>query len=116
MIRKKSQMRTEEREKMRGGSGKVTIRHLFSAEEIRAKTRLCATLIIPPQSGIGLHQHSGEDELFVILAGSGLLDDGTSKTTVTAGDAILTGNDESHSIFNNGSTDLEILAVIMTYA
>ena len=116
MIRKPNEMKTEVRDKMRGGPGRVTIRHLFSKEEIRAKTRLCAVLTVHPQSGIGLHQHDGEDELYVILKGQGLLDDGQSRSEVTAGDAILTGNGETHAIANTGDTDLEILAVIMTYS
>jgi mannose-6-phosphate isomerase-like protein (cupin superfamily) len=58
----------------------------------------------------------GEDELFVIEKGSGLLDDGQSRTPVAEGDAILTGNGASHAIANTGTTDLEILAVIMCYA
>ncbi len=116
MIRKFADMELEERPAMRGGTGTVTVRHFFKKEEIKASTRLCAHLIIPPGASIGPHQHVGEDEVYLITRGTGLLDDGQTKSTVTAGDAILTGNGESHSIANTGSTDLEITAVIMCYA
>lgn len=116
MIRKPQEMKTEVREQMRGGKGQVTVTHLFRKEEIVAKTRLCARLILPPGASIGMHQHDGEDELYVILQGAGLLDDGKQQTPVAAGDAILTGRGESHSICNVGDSELEILAVIMTYA
>jgi mannose-6-phosphate isomerase-like protein (cupin superfamily) len=115
MIRQPSQMETEIRTAMRGGTGSITIRHVFKKEEITAKTRLCAQLILPPGASIGAHQHVAEDELFIITKGSGLLDDGKTKTPVSAGDAILTGNGESHAIANTGATDLEIIAVIMCY-
>lgn len=115
MIRKPSEMQVEIREQMRGGSGNVIFQHLFKKEEIKAKTRLCARLTLPPGASIGTHRHDGEDELFVIVKGSGILDDGKSRTPVAAGDAILTGSGESHSIENAGADDLEFLAVIMLH-
>jgi len=116
MIQKSADRKMESRSAMRGGTGTVTINHFFNKEEMTAKTRLCASLTIPPGASIGPHQHEGEDEVYVVTRGTGLLDDGKAKTPVTVGDAILTGNGESHSIANAGTTDLEIIAVIMCYA
>lgn len=115
MIRKPAEMKREIREQMRGGKGKVTFQHLFQKEEIKAKTRLCARLTLPPGASIGSHPHTNEDELFVILKGTGIHDDGKSQMPVAAGDAILTGNGESHSIENTGKNDLEFLAMILLY-
>lgn len=115
VIRHVADMNVEVREQMRGGAGKVVIRHLFKKEEIKAKTRLCSHLTLEPGCGIGTHQHVGEDELFVITRGSGLLDDGQTKTRVRAGDAILTGNGEAHALHNDGAEPLELLAIIMLY-
>lgn len=115
MIHKPAEMKTEIKEQVRGGKGKVTFQHLFPKEEIKAKTRLCARLILPPGASIGPHRHDGEDELFVVIRGSGVIDDGKTRTAVGAGDAILTGNGESHSLENSGSDPLEVLALIMLY-
>ncbi len=116
MIHTAQTMETEVRPAMRGGTGSVAIRHLFKKDEITAKTRLCAVLTLPPGASIGTHQHEGEDELYYITKGTGVLDDGTTRTTVREGDAVLTGRGETHAIANTGSTDLEILAVIVCYA
>lgn len=116
MIRKPDAMTTEVRPNMRGGTGSVTVQHFFKPEEITARSRLCARLLIPPGASIGTHQHEGEDEVYIILKGEGLLDDGHAKTVVRAGDAILTGKGESHAIANTGTGDLELIAVIMLYA
>jgi len=113
MIRKASEMKTEIREKMRGGPGSVTISHFFEKAEFTSNTRLCAKLVLPPGAGIGEHKHDGEDEVYVVMKGSGILDDGKSKTRVFAGDAILTGNGGSHAVTNDGKEDMEIMAVIM---
>lgn len=115
MIRAAAAMKIEERERMRGGNGRVTVRHYFEAAEFAAPVRLCARLTIPPGAGIGVHEHLTEDEVYVITAGAGLLDDGQSERRVCAGDAILTGRGESHAIRNDGASDLELIAFIATY-
>jgi mannose-6-phosphate isomerase-like protein (cupin superfamily) len=115
MIRTASEMRTQVRENMRGGAGAVTILHCFEKDEFKANSRLCAWLTIPPGAGIGDHAHEREDEVFIILSGTGIVDDGTTQTRVNAGDAVLTGNGQAHSIHNDGNDNLEFIAVIMCY-
>ena len=109
-------MRVEVREEMRGGTGVVSIQHHFEKEEMTAKCRLCAKLVLPPGVSIGEHGHEAEDEVYIITRGQGVLDDGESESVVTAGDAILTGNGGCHAIRNDGTEDLEMTAVIMSYA
>ncbi len=116
MIRKAAEMCNEVRENMRGGPGAVAIRHLFTSDEIQAKTRLCARLIIPPGAGIGPHRHEQEDELFVVIGGEGVVEEDGRAVRVAAGDAVLTGRGGSHAVRNEGGEPLEMLAVIMCYA
>jgi mannose-6-phosphate isomerase-like protein (cupin superfamily) len=115
MIRLAKDMEVEVRDRMRGGPGSVAIRHFFSKDEISAKTRLCAELTIPPGAGIGTHDHATEDEVYIVISGTGLIEEGKFKTRVRAGDAVLTGKGGSHAVFNDGSEDLRIIAVIMCY-
>jgi mannose-6-phosphate isomerase-like protein (cupin superfamily) len=115
MIRQAGDMKVEVRDRMRGGAGQVNVRHWLQKEDFKANVRLCAKLTIPPGAGIGTHPHEKEDEVYVILRGSGLLHDGTRETRVSAGDAILTGNGGAHAIRNDGPEDLEIAAMIVGY-
>ncbi len=115
MIRTAAQRPTETRAALRGGSGSVTFHHYFTNEEMTARTRLCAELVLPPGAGIGAHPHVGEDEVYIITQGSGLLRDGERKTRVSAGDAVLTGKGETHALVNDGKEDLKLIAVIMQY-
>ncbi|MBL8027085.1 MAG: cupin domain-containing protein [Fibrobacteres bacterium] len=115
MIRKKTEMLSEIREKMRGGTGSVKITHMIKPEEFKAPVRLCSRLTIEAGSGIGLHEHATEDEVYVVVKGSGLLDEGNGKVKVETGDAILTGNGARHSIENPGPETLELYAFIATY-
>ncbi|MDP2989388.1 MAG: cupin domain-containing protein [Kiritimatiellota bacterium] len=115
MIRKAAQMETEVRN-IRNGIGNVTVQHLFKKEEITARTRMCSRLTLPPGVSIGMHKHEGEDELFIVTRGKGLIDDGQSREPVQAGDAILTGKGEAHAVINNGREPLEMIAIIMLYS
>ena len=100
---------------MRGGNGSVTIRHYFDKADFKANMRLCAHMTLPPESSIGLHAHETEDEVYIVLRGTGILDDTRTRTRVNSGDAILTGRGESHSIRNDGNENMEIIAMIMCY-
>ena len=115
MIRKTSDVKVEVRDKMRGGAGTVTIHHYFEKSDFTANVRLCARLVLPPGAGIGPHTHTGEDEVYLVLKGSGTLDDGTTRSRVSAGDSILTGNGQTHAIHNDGQEPLELIAVIACY-
>lgn len=115
MIKNKTQQKIEVRENMRGGEGKVAIRHHLNRDEINAKCRLCAELLLSPGAGIGLHEHVGEDEIFIIQQGKAVVSDEGKEVKVEAGDVILTGKGASHSIKNTGNVDLVVTAVIMQY-
>ena len=115
MIKRPDEMTMQVRENMRGGVGPITFQHYFDKEEMTANTRLCAKLVIHPGDGIGTHPHEKEDEVYIITSGTGLVDDGTSETRVNAGDAVLTGKGEAHAIRNDGTEDLEFIAMIMCY-
>lgn len=115
MIRRAAEMEKEIKEQMRGGKGSVEITHIFKKDELKGKARLCAKLTLNPGCSIGLHEHSGEEEIFYIIRGNGLIDDNGQKTEVGPGDAILTGGGASHSVENIGTEPLEIAAVILLY-
>ncbi len=115
MLKKKDDREVDVRQHMRGGDGAVTVRHYFKPEEIKAPTRLCAELLLPPGSSIGLHDHVDEEEIYIIQKGRGRMTDSGKDFDVTAGDAILTGQGASHSIKNTGTEDLVVTAVIIKY-
>jgi len=116
MIKKKDGQATETRTEMRGGTGTVTIKHYFKKDEIQARCRLCAEMVVPPGSSVGQHEHSNEDEVYIIQEGKGIIIDNGVETEVEAGDAILTGMGSAHAIKNIGDTDLRVTAIIMQYS
>jgi len=70
---------------------------------------------VPPgKSGCPFHNHRGEDELFVILEGSGIYRFGGERIAFEPGDVLSApagGPETAHQILNTGDTPLRYLAV-----
>jgi uncharacterized cupin superfamily protein len=72
------------------------------------------TAVAPGKSACPFHSHRAEEELFVILEGSGELRYGTQRHALRAGDIVAcpTGGPETaHQIINTGATELRYLGI-----
>jgi mannose-6-phosphate isomerase-like protein (cupin superfamily) len=114
MVIKRKEMMTEVMEKVRGGEGQTEFVHLVDCKNEK-NIRLLAELTLLPGSSVGNHNHESETEYYIILSGSGTVNDNGTETPVNAGDVIITGNGASHSISNTGTAPLVFHAVIVTY-
>jgi mannose-6-phosphate isomerase-like protein (cupin superfamily) len=114
MLIKRNEMKTEVKEKMRGGEGKTEFVHMVDCENEK-NIRMLAELTLKPGCSIGSHSHETETEYFVILSGEGVINDNGTEKPVKAGDVVITGNGASHSLSNNGSVPLVFHAIIVTY-
>jgi mannose-6-phosphate isomerase-like protein (cupin superfamily) len=114
MLNQRGLMKTETKLKMRDGEGAVHFTYLADCEKEK-NIRMLSEATLPPGASIGYHRHDNETEYYLILSGTGEVnDDGTVKP-VRAGDAVITGNGASHSITNTGDVPLVFHAVIVTY-
>ncbi|MDC7219570.1 MAG: cupin domain-containing protein [Spirochaetales bacterium] len=114
MVIKREDMKSEVRHAMRGGDGSVKITHLESKDNMK-NCRLLCELTIPPGAGVGEHEHIDETEYYIITAGEGTVVDNGTEVPVKAGELVVTGHKETHSISNTGTVDLTMIAVIITY-
>ena len=114
MIIQRNGMKTEVKEKMRGGEGNAVITHIVDCENEK-NIRMLAEITLQPGSSIGGHSHENETEYFIILSGEGIVNDNGPDVRVKAGDVVITGNGASHSIGNTGAVPLVFHAVIVTY-
>ena len=103
----------EEKHEVRGGKGSVFFNHVISSEEFGDHGRLFARLVFPPGSSIGWHVHEGETEPYYIIAGEGIYTDSDgSKHVVRKGDCCIIEEGHGHCIENNGTEDLELIALV----
>ena len=115
MIKHLGELRKDTIFGFRGGKGEMQMTHFLEVEkdEFNGKGRLFAKNVLKPGTSIGLHEHVGDSETYVILSGEGLVNDNGNQKLVKPGDVIITRNGEKHSIENTGTFDLEILALIL---
>jgi len=114
MVIHQSEMKAEQKEGMRGGEGTVSLLHYVDGATMK-NARLLSKIVIPPGASIGNHSHESETEYFIILEGTGSVDDDGVKKTVSAGDVVATGGGATHGIANAGTVPLVMVAVIVTY-
>ena len=113
MVKNFGDFKTELRENMRGGDGTVVVTSFVTPAELNEKGRLFGKIVLKPGCGIGFHVHETDSELFYILKGTATYDDNGQTTTVTAGDVTLTPAGTGHSIKNEGTEDVELIALIV---
>lgn len=108
---------TQRVEKVNGGEGTMIRDRLLSEDkiaEIAGKCTYLAQITVEPKSSLGIHEHTGECELYFVTSGSGTYTDNGEEYTVEAGDVMLCESGNSHGIKNLSSTEpLKFIAVIM---
>ena len=114
MVIHRNEMKSEEKEKMRGGDGNTRLTYLVNTDTEK-HTRLLAEIVLNPGCSIGNHNHVNETEYYFIISGTGIVNDDGKEVPIQAGDSIVTGNGASHSIKNSGTVPLLFHAVIITY-
>ena len=115
MIKRKSDMRHDPKEALRGGDGVTVFDHIMEKTELLGNCRIFCKATLEPGASIGYHQHDQEEEVYYILSGVATVNDNGQEVVLHPGDAHSAGNGGSHSIANHGEGLLEFLAVILTY-
>lgn len=115
MIKKSVEMVEDIKVEMRGGEGQAVIKHIYSKEELKGNSRLCATITLEPGDSIGNHAHENEEEVYYMLRGEATVIDDGVPVVVRKGDAVLTRDGATHSIKNTGTETCEFMAIINLY-
>lgn len=66
---------------------------------------------LPPGASIGLHTHTGDEEIYLFLEGHGTITMNGTVIDAGPGDCCLTRSGESHSLVNTGSTPIHFLVI-----
>ena len=114
MTIQRSAMKTEKKEKMRGGEGITTFTY-FVPNDTETNARMLAELSLEPGASIGSHQHDKETEYYIFISGTGIVNDNGTEHPVKPGDVMVTGKGASHSVKNTGSVPLVFNAIIVTH-
>ncbi len=90
-----------------GGAGDYFVRTLLD-DVPGSAFEYVRDLILYPGSSIGEHPHSGDDEIYFVISGSGVMVVDGKEQLVGPGSAVLTLSGSSHGLRNAGDEDLRI--------
>lgn len=115
MIKRKQDMKTTVREKMRGGDGQAVITDILDKGEYAGHARLLGTIRLEPGCSIGPHIHENEEEVFYVMEGQAVYNDNGTEQILDAGDSCICLGGQTHSIANRTDKTLVFFAAILTY-
>jgi len=97
-------------ERCHDGTGRLLCTEML-ATDAKAGFRFVHDNVLEPGASIGEHTHEGDEEMYVIIEGEGVMRvDGVDKR-VASGDICVTRSGHSHSLANTGDTPMRILVV-----
>ncbi len=68
-------------------------------------------LILEPGAKIGQHTHKGSEEVYFVVSGKGVMTVDGEEVAMTEGDAVLTGNNSTHSFVVTGDEPVKLFVV-----
>lgn len=110
--------RTAKREiqkKCHNGKGAISFREVFNENDFKSSLQFLHETSITPSSTIGYHKHAGNEEIYYVIEGEGVMTVDEEEKKVTAGDAVITHSGSSHGLKNIGDKDLKILVFEAKY-
>jgi len=86
-----------------------SVRELMHPERDRCRRQSLAEAVIEPGMQTALHRHGETEEIYHVLAGSGMMTLGDERFPVSAGDTVCIAPGTAHCIANGGIFQLRIL-------
>jgi len=96
-------------ERCHDGIGEIKNVELFKKTALLSALRFINYAEIPPGSSIGLHRHGNDEEVYVILSGTGTMTVDGKTRTVKEGDVVLNKPYCEHSLVNDSDNVLRAL-------
>ena len=114
-VYKKAEMQTWNRSKAAGGEGELLGKFAYTRHQTddQDAIREIGWLTLPPGASIGLHGHTINEDVYLIVEGRGIFVGSDGKEVpVSAGDVTIARPGQSHSLKNTGRRPLRFINFI----
>ncbi|HYT42020.1 MAG TPA: cupin domain-containing protein [Methylomirabilota bacterium] len=105
----------EVQKKCHDGEGEILFREVFNQEAFESNLVHLHETIVRPHSTIGYHLHEGNEEIYYLTEGEGIMTVDGDERRVRPGDAIITHSGSKHGLVNNTDQDLKLLVFECLY-
>ncbi len=93
------------------GKGAVELYEIWAKSDFISNCDFIDKLVIPPNSTIGYHKHENNEEMYIILEGSGTMTIDNQKFKVKKGDMIKNPPYGEHGLVNDSNSNIELLVM-----
>jgi mannose-6-phosphate isomerase-like protein (cupin superfamily) len=112
MIIRKSEAVVKQLDKCHDGSGVLQCTEYLGAyQQKETGIKFYHDNILQPKDSIGEHRHTDDEEMYVILEGSGTMKIDGKDQAVQGGDICLTRHGHSHDLKNTGAIPMHFLVI-----
>jgi quercetin dioxygenase-like cupin family protein len=94
-----------------GGEGTIDFARVFAAGDFSSPIHFVDYAVLPPGSSIGRHTHGANEELYLVLEGSGLMHLDGRDFQVGPGTVILNRAGGTHGLRNDSGAPVRIFVV-----
>ena len=93
------------------GTGPVELFEVWENSDFRSGIDFIDRVVVPPGSTIGFHKHGNNEEMYIVLKGTGSMKIEDDEIVVKRGDMILNPAGGSHGLTNDSAKDIDILVL-----
>jgi mannose-6-phosphate isomerase-like protein (cupin superfamily) len=91
-----------------GGTGRYFVRTLLENVPGAGAVKYVRDLVLHSNASIGLHPHHGDEEVYFVIAGNGVMTVDREEQPIGPGSVCLTLSGSTHGLRNIGEDDLRI--------
>lgn len=93
------------------GDGEILCHRPFSSDAFEGPWNFVDYAVLPPGTSIGNHRHGDNEELYLVLEGSGTMHIDGSDFKVESGSIVLNRRGGTHGLRNDGDGPLRLFVV-----
>lgn len=102
--------------RVRDGEGTCNEARAFGGEELHSRLLGIGLTTVHPASSIGVHPHSDNEEIYLILSGEGVATLDGREVRVRPGDVMVNHPGGSHGLRNDSTEELRVFAFAVSTA
>lgn len=99
-----------------GGQDRIEFCRVFQDTDFDAPCNFVDYAILPPGASIGVHRHGADEEIYLVLSGSGTMTRDGEEFAVGVGAVIVNRAGGEHGLRNTGDTPLRLFVVEIALA
>lgn len=111
MIKNSLKANKQQQESSHSGAGSVELFEIWEKADFQSNIDFIDRIIVPPGSSIGFHQHGNNEEMYVVLEGTGRMKIENEEVDVGKGDMILNPAGGRHGLTNNSNRNIDLLVI-----